>query len=213
MKKQKSFDTGLELRFRRLLYHRGLRYRVHNQIVPGTRRKVDLAFLTAKVAVFLDGCFWHGCPQHRSTPVANGQWWAAKLRENSLRDSDTDRRLGEAGWQVVRVWEHDQLETAAAEIESVVRDRAPRRSRRSVLVGDDQVHGLSTYGNAGCRCPECRSANARYQQQLLERYRQQGGRGQHGTDYRYRTGCRCDGCRAAHAAEDRAYRRRRKSSM
>ena len=212
MQKQKSFDTRIELELRRLLYHRGLRYRVHNQAVPGTRRKVDVAFPAARVAVFLDGCFWHGCPEHRNIPAANNQWWANKIAENRQRDADTDQRLREVDWLVVRVWEHQDLEEAAAEIEAVVRQRAPRRSRPDQRITTTvHEHGtISAYGNHGCRCGECRAANARHQQELLARYRQEGGRGQHGTDYRYRTGCRCDPCRTAHAAEDREYRRKRR---
>ncbi|WP_412747312.1 very short patch repair endonuclease [Krasilnikovia sp. MM14-A1004] len=214
MKKQRSADTGLELRIRRDLYRRGLRYRLQTPLVPGTRRKVDLAFITPKIAVFLDGCFWHRCPEHGTSPRANGEWWAEKLAANVARDRDTDRRLSEAGWTVVRVWEHEDSETAAARIEQLVRQHSPRANRPTSRPATTPAHGtLSTYSNHGCRCADCRRANAQYQQQLLARYRQHGGRGEHGTDYRYRTGCRCDRCRAAHAAEDREYRHRRQRQV
>jgi DNA mismatch endonuclease (patch repair protein) len=210
MKKQRSADTGLEMRLRRDLYGRGLRYRLHTALVPGTRRKVDLAFNTARVAVFLDGCFWHACPEHGSTPAANGDWWSNKLAENAARDTDTNRRLNEAGWTVIRIWEHEDLRAAADRIERIVRQRSSPSSRESQTPTGSGAHGtISTYSNHGCRCTDCRQANARYHQQLLGRYRQQGGRGEHGTDYRYRTGCRCDRCRGAHAAQDREYRRRK----
>ncbi|MDG4763619.1 very short patch repair endonuclease [Solwaraspora sp. WMMD406] len=213
MRKQKSFDTELELSLRRKLYQRGLRYRVHSQAVPGTRRTIDIAFLSAKVAVFLDGCFWHGCPIHGTSPKANSKWWADKISENQRRDVDTNRRMENAGWLVVRVWGHQDLERAAAEVERIVRERRPLRKPVEGSA-DSASHGtVSAYRGSGCRCQECKSANAVYQRQLRNKYRSEGGRGQHGTDYRYRTGCRCDACRSAHAAEDRAYRERRRLTL
>lgn len=88
--------------------------------MPGLRRRtMDIAFSRAKVAVFVDGCFWHGCPlQHKGVPAANGAWWQAKLAKNQERDRDTDRHLEEAGWAVVRVWEHEDPEQAAVRIVS-----------------------------------------------------------------------------------------------
>ena len=130
MRRQKSLDTAMEISLRRKLFSRGLRYRIHRQLVSGTRRQVDLAFMRARVAVFLDGCFWHGCPQHGTIPRANREWWERKLRSNIERDKDTDRRLAQAGWLVVRVWEHEDLEDAAIRVEKAVRERARRTSRR-----------------------------------------------------------------------------------
>jgi DNA mismatch endonuclease (patch repair protein) len=83
-------------------------------------------FPRLKVAVFVDGCFWHGCPVHGTWPKANSDWWRAKIEANRLRDSDTDRRLSEMGWRVVRIWEHEDPEQAALRIAAVVRNR--RRS-------------------------------------------------------------------------------------
>jgi len=81
-------------------------------------------FTRVRVAVFIDGCFWHGCPEHATAPKANAEWWAEKLSANVRRDRDTDARLGEAGWLVVRIWEHEDAEEAAERIEQVIRSRS-----------------------------------------------------------------------------------------
>lgn len=122
MRKQPRRDTEPELRLRKLLHGRGLRYRVDAPLpLPGVRRRADLLFVGARVAVFVDGCYWHSCPEHRSTPKNNSEWWSRKLATNVDRDRDTDLRLADAGWRVVRVWEHEEAEAAAARIEQVVR--------------------------------------------------------------------------------------------
>jgi DNA mismatch endonuclease (patch repair protein) len=84
--------------------------------------------MRAKVAVYLDGCFWHSCPVHATTPKSNRQWWVDKLKANVTRDRDTDRRLTEAGWLALRVWEHEDPEVAADRIERLVRDRGQSRT-------------------------------------------------------------------------------------
>jgi DNA mismatch endonuclease (patch repair protein) len=93
-------------------------------ILPDVRRRADIIFPGAKVAVFVDGCFWHCCPLHRTLPRANAAWWAEKLRTNRRRDLDTNRRLRKAGWHVERVWEHELPSEAAARIIAAVRRRA-----------------------------------------------------------------------------------------
>jgi DNA mismatch endonuclease (patch repair protein) len=125
MQGQRARDTAPEVRLRRELHRRGLRYRLEVPIVPGTgRRRADIVFARAKVAVFVDGCFWHGCPDHgRRTHEINGWYWPAKIARNQTRDQDTDRRLADAGWAVVRVWEHDDPARAADRIEAAVRSR------------------------------------------------------------------------------------------
>lgn len=92
---------------RRELHARGLRYRVNFPLPGMPRRRADIAFTRAKVAVFVDGCFWHGCPEHGTAPKNNATWWATKLARNAERDRETDRHLRDAGWAVVRVWEHE----------------------------------------------------------------------------------------------------------
>jgi DNA mismatch endonuclease (patch repair protein) len=95
--------------------------------VPGLRRTADLVFTRAKVAVFLDGCFWHGCPEHLRPSRINERFWNLKIMGNKERDQDTDRRLIEAGWTVLRVWEHEDPEAAARRVVEVV--RGPRANR------------------------------------------------------------------------------------
>ncbi|WP_369055604.1 very short patch repair endonuclease [Kineococcus terrestris] len=119
-------DTRPELALRRELHRRGLRYLV-DTTPPGTnrRRRADLVFRGARVAVFVDGCFWHSCPLHLHPPRANAQWWRVKLASVVARDRDTDERLAEAGWTVVRVWEHEDVVAAADRVEALVRRPHP----------------------------------------------------------------------------------------
>lgn len=116
---------------RRELFRRGLRYRLNRPVVPGAgRRRVDITFPSSRVAVFVDGCFWHGCPQHgRRAHAVNGWYWPGKIEGNRDRDRDTDRRLTDAGWSVVRVWEHEDPSEAADQIEALVAARRERRDR------------------------------------------------------------------------------------
>lgn len=124
MQRQRRRDTAPELALRRALHARGFRYRV-NMPVPGRpRRTVDIAFTRARVAVFVNGCFWHACPVHATWPANNADWWVEKLRTNVARDEDTDEILAQSGWTVVRVWEHDDVDEVADRISSVVRGRA-----------------------------------------------------------------------------------------
>ena len=117
----KRRDTSAELEIRRTLHARGLRYRVDFAPVPGLRRRADIVFTRARVAVFVDGCFWHGCPIHGTSPKRNADYWGPKLAANAARDRDTDQRLEDAGWQVLRFWEHEGPEAAASRIERAVR--------------------------------------------------------------------------------------------
>lgn len=118
---QRRRDTAPELALRRALYRGGLRYRLHRRPIASVRREADVVFPSRRVAVFVDGCWWHGCPAHRSAPSANRDWWSAKFAATRARDRETDRRLAEAGWTVVRVWEHETPESAAVAIGRVVR--------------------------------------------------------------------------------------------
>lgn len=125
MQAQRTRDTAPELAVRRLLHAAGLRYRVDRTPLPGLRRRADVVFGPTKVAVYVDGCFWHGCPQHGTRPAANRDWWQAKLAGNRARDADTDARLAAAGWAVLRVWEHEDPREAAEEIRRLVAARRP----------------------------------------------------------------------------------------
>lgn len=123
MSRQSSRDTAPELALRRALFAVGMRFRVHYLVSIRPRRHADVAFTRAKVAVFVDGCYWHGCPTHASWPKANAEWWKAKIERNRLRDRDTDERLTADGWLCLRVWEHEDPVEAATKIASLVRQR------------------------------------------------------------------------------------------
>ena len=114
-------DTAPELAIRRLLHANGLRYRVDYPLPFDRRRKADIVFTRWRIAVFVDGCFWHGCPEHASWPKSNAQFWRDKIEANRARDADTDRRLSASGWRVIRVWAHERAGEAAERIENVVR--------------------------------------------------------------------------------------------
>lgn len=120
MQSNRGRDTAPELRLRSAVHRLGLRYRVDQRPLPTVRRRADLTFRTARVAVFLDGCFWHGCPEHYTAPHANGAFWAEKVRRNVQRDRETDRVLTDAGWRVLRFWEHDDPDEAALRVLAAV---------------------------------------------------------------------------------------------
>lgn len=118
--RQRRSGTAPEIALRRELHRRGRRYRVHARIEGLPRRRVDIAFTRAKVVVLVDGCFWHGCPEHGVRPRANAEWWQWKLDLNQARDRDTDRLLEVLGWTVIRIWEHVDPAAAADTIEQVL---------------------------------------------------------------------------------------------
>ncbi len=113
-------DTKPEILLRRELHRRGRRFRVVVRVPGNNRRTVDIAFTRHKLAVFVDGCFWHGCPAHGTRPAANREWWAEKLEANRDRDVDTDRLLRAAGWTVLRIWEHIDAVEAADFVETAL---------------------------------------------------------------------------------------------
>ncbi|MCX5111741.1 very short patch repair endonuclease [Streptomyces sp. NBC_00378] len=116
----RSRDTKPEQLIRRLVHAKGLRYRVAARPLPDLRRTADLVFRPAKVAVFIDGCYWHGCPEHYIPPKTNPGYWSDKVARNMARDRDTDQRLAEAGWLVLRFWEHQDSDACAASIFNTV---------------------------------------------------------------------------------------------
>jgi len=133
MRGNRRRDTAPELAIRRLLHAAGLRYRVDTRPLPDLNRRADLVFRRAKVAVFIDGCYWHGCPQHGTTAKTNADYWATKIGRNVTRDRETDLMLTKAGWQVVRLWEHEDPVDAA---------RAVQEALGAVLAVEE--HGLMT---------------------------------------------------------------------
>lgn len=112
-------DTSCELALRSALHALGLRYRV-DWPLPGTRCRADVVFSRWHVAVFVDGCFWHGCPTHGTWPKTNASWWREKIARNMQRDRNTDAQLTCAGWTVLRIWEHEDMERAARTVARIV---------------------------------------------------------------------------------------------
>ena len=116
MSRQARADTAPEMALRRLLHAHGKRYRV-GWPVPGLRRrKVDIAFTKARVAVNVHGCFWHGCPFHATWPTANAEWWRQKIEKNQARDKETREHLESLGWTLIEIWEHELPEQALARV-------------------------------------------------------------------------------------------------
>lgn len=114
-------DTKPEIALRRELHRRGLRYWVDRAPIDRSRRRADVIFPRVRLAVYIDGCFFHGCPQHATWPRHNAEFWREKIETNRRRDRDTDRRLVEAGWRVLRAWEHEDPVEVADRIERIVR--------------------------------------------------------------------------------------------
>lgn len=128
MRGNRSRDTKPELALRRELHARGLRFFVNRRPTEGSRRTADLLFPRSRVAVFVDGCFWHGCPEHHTVSRTNADYWAGKVHRNRERDADTNAMLRSEGWIVVRLWEHQGAVDAADQVESVVRTQLARTS-------------------------------------------------------------------------------------
>ena len=121
MSKARRRDTAPEVAIRREAHRRGLRYRVDASLPGLPRRRADVVFPGRQVVVFVDGCFWHSCPVHGTTPKANYDWWVAKLGRNEQRDRQTDQHLRQLGWTVLRFWEHEDPIAAVDVIERTVR--------------------------------------------------------------------------------------------
>lgn len=124
MRGNRSRDTRPELAIRSALHRMGLRYRVCVRPVKSVRRSADLVFVGARVAVFVDGCFWHGCPEHYVPSMSNRDYWDEKIARNRERDEDTNRRLADEGWLALRIWAHEDPQVAAEVIAGTVRERA-----------------------------------------------------------------------------------------
>jgi DNA mismatch endonuclease (patch repair protein) len=123
MQGNRARDTKPELALRSQLHALGLRYRVSARPVPDVRLTADVVFTRARVAVFVDGCYWHGCPDHHRPARKNSEFWTEKIATNRRRDTDVNQMLSQAGWEVVRVWEHEDPGEAARRINEVVRSR------------------------------------------------------------------------------------------
>lgn len=122
-------DTKPEISLRQELHRRGLRFRVDKPVLRDRRRRADIVFGPARVVVLVHGCFWHGCPEHVTWPAHNAEFWREKIETNRRRDADTADKLAEAGWYLIRVWEHEDVVVAADRIEAEVRRRRTVRTR------------------------------------------------------------------------------------
>lgn len=127
MRANKCRDTKPELVLRAILHSRGLRFRVDCSPLKGVRSRADIVFTKAKIAVFVDGCFWHGCPEHFIMPKTNVDYWSAKISRNRERDEAADQALASREWEVVRVWEHEAPSAAADLIEAEWKRRTQRQ--------------------------------------------------------------------------------------
>jgi DNA mismatch endonuclease (patch repair protein) len=120
MAKVRQKGTDAEVALRREMYRIGLRYRVNYKVLQKPRRVADVAFPGRKIAVFVDGCFWHGCPEHATWPKQNAKSWRGKIEANQRRDEDTNDRLRSNGWTVLRFWSHEPPTEAARTVARVV---------------------------------------------------------------------------------------------
>ncbi|KIF72201.1 DNA mismatch repair protein Vsr [Streptomyces sp. AcH 505] len=125
MSRQARRDTAPEVAVRKLLHASGYRYRLNVRVPDMPRRTVDIVFSKAKVAVFLDGCFWHGCPLHATSPKSNAEWWREKLDKNMARDTETTEHMRNLGWTVLRFWEHETPAEIADQVAAAVTAGAP----------------------------------------------------------------------------------------
>lgn len=146
----RSRDTGPEKTLRSLLHAAGLRYRVGRRPIPELRRTADVVFGPTKVAVFIDGCYWHGCPQHYRPPKTNSGYWSPKIEGNRRRDRETDSALEAAGWLVLRFWEHEDPTECAASVAAAVtsRRRQPRHPEAILTRVRKHAQGPAARGNA-----------------------------------------------------------------
>jgi DNA mismatch endonuclease (patch repair protein) len=106
MQANRSFDTTLEALLRSELHKRGLRFRKHVNVHGSVKCRADIIFRRAQICVFVDGCYWHGCPKHFRTPRVNSAWWNEKIADNRQRDRRKSAALRRQGWKVIRIWEH-----------------------------------------------------------------------------------------------------------
>src|SRR4051794_31637565 len=121
MQGNRSRDTSPELAVRRRLHAAGIRFRVAHRPEPSLRRTADIVFTKQRVAIFIDGCYWHACPEHGTAARTNATYWLQKLQRNVARDADTTSRLEDAGWTVLRFWEHEDPIEVASEVAVTVR--------------------------------------------------------------------------------------------
>jgi DNA mismatch endonuclease (patch repair protein) len=120
MRRMPTKNSNPELRIRKALHARGLRYQLHRKDLPG---KPDISFGPAKLAVFVDGCYWHNCPEHGTIPKNNREWWIEKFEQNRYRDRRKDQELEKLGWLPIHVWEHEDPRHATEKIQRLIIQR------------------------------------------------------------------------------------------
>ncbi|MEV8096509.1 very short patch repair endonuclease [Kitasatospora sp. NPDC085879] len=130
MRAQRGVNTRPELALRRALHALGFRYRVNMPLPSMRRRRADITFVRWRTAVFVQGCFWHACPEHLHAPKHNAEWWWRKLDDNVRRDKDTDARLVRLGWLPLRVWEHEVVGAAVDKVVELLAHQGHPRARR-----------------------------------------------------------------------------------
>ncbi|RQQ06295.1 very short patch repair endonuclease [Burkholderia stagnalis] len=134
MAKVRQKATDAEVALRRELYRVGLRYRIDYEVLKKPRRVADIAFPGRRIAIFVDGCFWHGCPEHATWPKRNAEFWRQKIETNRLRDADTNERLRSLGWTVLRFWSHESPTDAARVVANLVAKIDERRRTASQVI-------------------------------------------------------------------------------
>jgi DNA mismatch endonuclease, patch repair protein len=145
MSKVRQTGTAAEVALRRELYRNGLRYRVDFSVLKRPRRVADIVFPSLGIAIFVDGCFWHGCPDHASWPKKNADFWRSKIEANRLRDADTNFRLEEIGWTVLRFWAHESpIDAAETVTRLVITTRSKRRELRPASYKKNRTQRLRT---------------------------------------------------------------------
>lgn len=120
MRGNRKENTKPEVRLRSALHERGIRFFKNTRPEPNIQCRVDIVFPRVRVAVFVDGCFWHGCPEHGTAPKTNAPYWSAKIARNIERDRENDELLAARGWRVIRVWEHEPVCDAADRVEQAL---------------------------------------------------------------------------------------------
>lgn len=135
MQAQRARNTKPEIQLRRELHARGVRFRLDGKLPGLRRRSADIVWSGRRLAVFVDGCFWHGCPDHFVLPKTHSDWWHQKIQRNKARDLETTLALTSAGWTVIRIWEHLRTDLAADVVQAVIQDQYDEDTSEELNLG------------------------------------------------------------------------------